>query len=76
MIISRRSIQSFLNRKLDSYVWMKRLKEQALLEELSKFRVKPKFKTTPWLHQLVCFYLGMCNPEFLFLLDMGCIEDA
>ena len=71
MLISRRALNEYLDRELRSFLWMKKLRRDELLEELSRFKVQPKFKTTPWLHQLVCFYIGMCEPRFLFLLDMG-----
>lgn len=71
MIISRGAIRDYLARDLDSYTWMKKLTRDKIMAELNQLKVKPKFKTEPWLHQLVCFYIGLCNPEFLFLLDMG-----
>jgi hypothetical protein len=71
MLISKRAVTEFLHRDLDSYVWMKRLTREAIMQELSGLKVKPRFQTEPWLHQLVCFYIGLCNPRFLYLLDMG-----
>jgi hypothetical protein len=71
MILSRRAIADFMDRNLDDYRWMKKLTREAIMRELNQLKVKPKFKTEPWLHQLVCFYIGLCRPEFLFLLDMG-----
>lgn len=71
MIISRQALNAYLDRDFKSYLWMKRLRKPALLAELAQFRTKPTFKTDPWMHQLVCFYIGICEPEFLFLLDMG-----
>jgi SNF2 family DNA or RNA helicase len=68
---SKAAIKSYLNRDLDSYLWMKRLLREEILAELARFPVPPQFKTEPWLHQLVCFYIGLCNPRFLYLLDMG-----
>lgn len=71
MLIDRRAVQRFLERELDSYLWMKGLKREVILRELSQLRVPPVFHTDPWLHQLVCFWIGLCKPRFLFLLDMG-----
>lgn len=71
MTISKRAIDAFLERRLDSFTWMKALSRSALQRELNGLRVRPQFKTDPWLHQLVCFYIGLCEPRFLFLLDMG-----
>ena len=50
---------------------MKKLTREQIMRELRSMRVVPKFKTEPWLHQLVCFYIGLTYPRFLFLLDMG-----
>jgi hypothetical protein len=71
MLISKAARQAYIDREFQSYLWMKKLQERDLLEELTTFRNRPRFKTKPWLHQLVCFYIGMCEPRFLFLLDMG-----
>lgn len=71
MPVSRRAVDEFLDRDLDSFVWMKRLQRTQLERELQGMRVPPHFKTPPWLHQLVCFYIACCMPRFLFLLDMG-----
>ena len=71
MIISKKAVQVYLDRPFDSFEWMKRLTREDLLKELAEFRIRPEFKTDPWLHQLVCHYIGMCQPRFLFLLDMG-----
>jgi len=71
MLISRRAVDDYLDRDFDNFTWMKKLTREIILRELSGLRVKPRFKTDSWLHQLVCFYIAMCQPEFLFLLDMG-----
>ena len=70
-LISKRAIYQYSNRDFNSFLWMKKLKEHELLEELNRLKVKPQFKTKPWLHQLVCFFIGLTEPRFLFLLDMG-----
>ena len=71
MLIAKRAVTAFLSRELDDFRWMKSLTRDQIMSELNQLKVKPKFKTEPWLHQLVCFYIGVCHPEFLFLLDMG-----
>jgi len=71
MLISRQAVNEYLERRFDDFTWMKRLDRETLLQEINQFRVRPEFKTPSWLHQLVCFYIGMCHPQFLFLLDMG-----
>lgn len=71
MLIDRRAVRDYLERELDNFLWMKGLRRETILRELKRFRVPPVFKTDPWLHQLVCIWIGMCQPRFLFLLDMG-----
>jgi SNF2 family DNA or RNA helicase len=71
MTISRVALYEYLDRPRDSFLWMKDLSRRTIMAELDRFSVKPRFKTQPWMHQLVCFYIGLCHPEFLFLLDMG-----
>lgn len=71
MLISREAVNNYLEREFDSFLWMKNLTHRQLDAEFSGMKVKPKFKTDPWLHQKVCFYIGLCEPRFLYLLDMG-----
>lgn len=71
MLLSRRALADYADRDFNSYLWMKELSRQALLAELQAFKVPPTFKTEPWLHQLVCVFIGLCEPRFLFMLDMG-----
>lgn len=71
MIVNRQAVNAYLDRELDSWLWMKGLRRATIEQELKRFRVPPVFKTKPWLHQLVCMYIGMCEPRFLYLLKMG-----
>ncbi len=71
MIISRRAVADYLSRDFDNFNWLKKTQRAKIELELANLRVKPSFKTECWDHQLVAFYLGLCNPRFLFLLDMG-----
>ncbi|MNU33637.1 hypothetical protein D3C71_222000 [compost metagenome] len=71
MLINRGAIDAYLRRPLDDFSWLKQLAREAVEGELAGLRVRPRFKTEPWLHQLVCFYIAMCEPRFMFLLDMG-----
>lgn len=71
MRISHAAVDAYLARRLDSFQWIKKLPRQDFVAELDSLRVKPRFKTDPWLHQLACFYLGICYPRFMYLLDMG-----
>lgn len=71
MLIKKQAIDEYLGRELDDWRWMKRLPRAEVLDAVRSLRPRPIFLTAPWLHQLVCFYLAMCQPRFLFLLDMG-----
>lgn len=71
MVMKKGAIDEYLNRPMGSYLWMKDLSIEQLIDELKYFKVKPKFKTDPWKHQLVCFLISMTEPRFLHLLDMG-----
>lgn len=71
MLIQKEAIADYLAKPLDSFVWMKKLQREQLEKKMREWPVRPEFRTDPWLHQLVCFYIGMHYPEFLFLLDMG-----
>jgi SNF2 family DNA or RNA helicase len=71
MVMSRLAVKDFLGRDFDSFTWMKRLQRDDILRELVQVKVLPQFKTDPWIHQLVCFYIAIHYPRFLFLLDMG-----
>ena len=71
MMLSKYAIADFMDRELDDFRWMKKLAAEEIMRELNRLKVKPEFKTEPWLHQLVCFYIGICQPRFLYLLDMG-----
>lgn len=70
-MIKRSAVDAFLRRHLSSFLWMKQLKREDLLAEFKHYKVKPVFKTEPWIHQSVGFHIAMCNPNFLFFYDMG-----
>lgn len=71
MLISKKAVEEYIGREFKSYYWMKKLTERELLAELDKLEVKPEFKTKPWAHQLVSFFIGLVEPRWLFNLDMG-----
>lgn len=71
MTVSRKAVVDYLDRRFESFEWIKKVPPEQILRELSKFKVRPVFRTDPWRHQLQCFFLAMTRPEFLFLLDMG-----
>ncbi len=71
MLLSKTAVADYLARDFRSYTWMKSLTADEIHAELRLLKVRPVFKTEPWLHQLVCFYVALAYPHFLFLLDMG-----
>jgi len=71
MIIDRNALNDWMDRELDSFEWMKTLTKRELYRHIKALPGSPRFKTLPWRHQLVCFYIGACLDRFLFLLDMG-----
>lgn len=70
-MISKVAVKEFLNRDLDDWTWMKDLRKRQVLEEIYTLAPHFKFKTEPYLHQAVCFLIGMYNPYFSFHLDLG-----
>lgn len=70
-MISRSSIQDYLDKKLDDCRWIKELSHKDMLEELKTIAPKFKFKTKPYEHQLACLLLGIYYKNFLFFVDMG-----
>jgi len=70
-MIRKGATAEFLARDFDSFLWMKQLTRDMIMSELRLMKVRPYFKTEPWLHQLVCFWIALHHPRFLFLLDMG-----
>lgn len=71
MIVSKKAVAAYLARRLDNHLWMKKLSKEQILDELKRLRVRPTFKTDSWIHQLVCFWLGIHYPKFMFALGMG-----
>lgn len=71
MNISRRAVADYLDRRFESFDWIKKVPPDQIRDELARFKVPPRFKVDPWPPQLACFFLAMTRPEFLFLLDMG-----
>lgn len=72
-MISKSSVAQYLAEPRDSFLWMKRLSRRQMLAEIDTLPVPYRrlFKTDPWLHQLVCFYLMARYRRFMLLLDMG-----
>jgi len=71
-VIDPRAIKDFLNRPLDSHVWLKKISERKLDAALADQGFKPARADPPLRkHQKVCILLGLAYPQFAFWLDMG-----
>jgi SNF2 family DNA or RNA helicase len=70
-MLARGAVREFLDRRLDNFSWMKKLSRADFNRAILRLPAFGGFKTSPWLHQMVCFYIGVCRSRFLFLLDMG-----
>lgn len=72
-MISKFAIKRFLERKLNSFNWMKGLSRKEILSMVADLNPVPRFISQKplWDHQLVAFLIGVYAPQFMFLLDMG-----
>lgn len=75
-MISEIAKKEFLERKLDSWDWIKQVNKKDLLEQLYELTGGHCFKMKPFLHQVACFLLGTIKPNFLFYLDPGVGKSA
>lgn len=66
-MISKTTVDKFLEQKVNDWSWVKKVSENDLLEALSDLT----FKVKPFKHQLASILVGITNPHFLFFLDMG-----
>lgn len=72
-MIKKSEVRAFKKKKLEDFSFLKRFTLREIREEVNQLvrRSNFKFKTKPFKHQLVSFYIGACRKYFLFLLDMG-----
>lgn len=71
VMLSKAAIAEFNSRKINNWDFIKSLSRKDLEEEFEYISNGYKFKLKLYDHQLACFMLGLYNPSFLFLLDMG-----
>lgn len=64
-------IQEYLNRPLDTHVWVKSLGTEELQHAINALKPRPKLYPGLKRHQLACFLLGVAHPQFAYWLDMG-----
>lgn len=70
-MIPASAVKEYLDRELDTHLWVKRLSARQLDEALSRLDPKPRLNPGLRLHQKACFLLGVAFPKFCFWLDMG-----
>lgn len=72
-MIPKRVIRDYLEQAYDKddHRWLKELSEKQVNRMLRDLDPRPKFVTDLWLHQKVCFLLGVAFPQFAFWLDMA-----
>lgn len=70
-MINPKAIESFLNRKTQSFDWAKALTTEQLDEALSELRPRPRFGVKLWAHQKSCFLILNELKRFMLLIDMG-----
>jgi hypothetical protein len=70
-VIPKSAVKEYVNRGVDSHVWMKALTKEQLWAEVNSLKPRPRLYKDLGIHQLVCFLLGVAYPQFAFWLDMG-----
>lgn len=70
-MISKFALRDYFERPLDNFDWIKTATQDQLIDQFAELEYVPDLKTEPWTHQLACIYIGICFPQFLYLLDMG-----
>ena len=66
------SVRDYLNRKLDDWNWLKDIEDDTCIyNELVDMPVRPNFNHRPYMCQLVSYWIGICQPRFIFLLPMS-----
>lgn len=74
-MIKKSVVSAFRKKKLDDYTFLKRMSEKDIRDvvfgAINNSNGTFKFKTDPYKHQFVSFYIGICVDQFLFFLDMG-----
>lgn len=70
-MIPAAALDAYLDRALDSHLWMKELDEGELDDAIDALKPVATPHENLRLHQKVCFLLGIAYPGFAFWLDMG-----
>jgi len=70
-MIPKKLIRAYLNEPKDNWLWLKEKSEAEIDDMLKQLRPRPRFVANLWLHQKVCFLLGVAMPQFCFWLGMA-----
>ena len=71
-MLSKESVEAFLDKPRRSYNYLKRYSRAELLDAIDEAGLPRRlFTTLPRLHQLVCYLIGLIERYWLFFLDMG-----
>lgn len=65
------AIKQFINRPLESHLWIKQLTRAQLWAAINSLHPRPQLNAQLKDHQLACFLLGVSYPQFSFWLDLG-----
>ena len=69
-------VRDFLNRDLDDWRFLKEIVDDTCIyDELVNLPVRPDFEYRPYMCQLVSYWIGVCEPRFLFFPADVCRED-
>jgi len=68
-VISPRAVDTYLNRTLNSYDFLKTVPKAELANHVKQ--LGHRFASDPWHHQLACFIIGTQLSNFLYFLKMG-----
>lgn len=63
--------EGFINKAVQNYDWVKNMTQKELYEGLDELAPGFRFKREPFDHQLACFLIGVTNPNFFYMMDMG-----
>jgi SNF2 family DNA or RNA helicase len=70
-MISKEAIKQFLERDLNNHLWIKKCTKEELDEAISSLEKKIQLKHELFIHQKASAYIGACESNFLYFLDMG-----
>jgi len=70
-MISKKAVEEFKNRKLESFDWIKKASVKELEEAIASLPAQVRLKNKFYKHQKASFYVGACLDEFSYFLDMG-----